>query len=417
MASESSELTFVRCPSCRSLVPASASRCRICNNPLEASGAASGGDAAKTSGGRVRQRTISAQSDELLAAPDESAIVADEPIAPQATQAPGEEVDPLSAFLEELDDAHESPAQASAVADPAPVSAVPSDDVDPLDLFADLDGDPLEEAASHPIQQPMAEAHANNDQLDHLADLLDEELIAEPAPEPTPPPAPPKREPPPVAAAPAEKREIEQPRRDPPRQQQQQHQQAKGGGQNQKHDRGHSENRGHREGKHQDGGRDGARHEKRHDEHRKGGQQNQHQHNSKHGERSDRPQERAQNQGGPKMGKMRPGRLFGWLVSFESPDGRAIELREGKFFVTGTSIRGTDLVVEDPSISTPHALMSVSSEGGLLIQDLMSDRGVFVRSGDRGQYQREDGIVHVSHGDWIRFGDVEFLVTIVPSSK
>lgn len=414
MASESSELTFVRCPSCRSLVPASASRCRICNNPLEASGAASGGDAAKASGGRVRQRTISAQSDELLAAPEESAPVLDDD--PIAAQAPGEEVDPLSAFLEELDEGPQSPAPTPAVAAPEPASAAPSDEVDPLDLFADFDGDPLEEASVQPASQPIAETHANNDQLDHLADLLDEELIAEPAPEVVPPPAPPKREPPPVAAAPVEKREVEQPRRDPPRQQQQQ-QQAKGGGQNQKHDRGHSDNRGHREGKHHEGGREGGRQEKRHDDHRKGGQQNQHQHGGKQAERHDRPHERAQNQGGPKMGKMRPGRLFGWLVSFESPDGRAIELREGKFFVTGTSIRGTDLVVEDPSISTPHALMSVSSEGGLLIQDLMSDRGVFVRSGDRGQYQREDGIVHVNHGDWIRFGDVEFLVTIVPSSK
>ena len=120
---------------------------------------------------------------------------------------------------------------------------------------------------------------------------------------------------------------------------------------------------------------------------------------------------------GPKTGRMRPGRLFGWLVSFESADGRAIELREGKFFVTGTSIRGTDLVIEDPSISTPHAMMSVNAERGLLIQDLMSDRGIFVRAGERGQYRREENLVEVKHGDWIRFGDVEFLVTIVPSGK
>lgn len=412
MASESSELTFVRCPSCRSLVPASASRCRICNNPLEASSAASGGEAAKTPAGRVRQRTISAQSDELLAAPEESAPVTDG--GSVATQAPGEEVDPLSAFLEELDEAPQSPAPTPVAQ--APATASPVDDVDPLDFLVDFDGDSLDEASPQPVAQPGVEAHANNDQLDHLADLLDEELIAEPAPEVAPPPAPPKREPPPVAAAPVEKREVEQPRRDPPRQQQQQ-QHTKGAGHNQKHDRGQHDNRGQRDGKHHEGGRDGGKHERRHEEHKKGGQQHQHQHSAKQPERNERPQERAQNQGGPKMGKMRPGRLFGWLVSFESPDGRAIELREGKFFVTGTSIRGTDLVVEDPSISTPHALMSVSSEGGLLIQDLMSDRGVFVRSGDRGQYQREDGIVHVSHGDWIRFGDVEFLVTIVPSSK
>jgi hypothetical protein len=113
-------------------------------------------------------------------------------------------------------------------------------------------------------------------------------------------------------------------------------------------------------------------------------------------------------------GKMKPGRLFGWLVSYENPDGRAIELRAGRFFVTGTSIRGTDLILEDQSISTPHALM-VITENGLQLQDLMSERGTFVRPQGEAQYSREDGVVEIRHGDWIRFGDVEFLVTIVPS--
>jgi hypothetical protein len=111
---------------------------------------------------------------------------------------------------------------------------------------------------------------------------------------------------------------------------------------------------------------------------------------------------------------MKPGRLFGWFVSYENPDGRAIELREGKFFVTGSSIRPSDLILEDPSISTPHALMAVSGDGGMIIQDLMSDRGVFVRSLSGGGYRREEGTVRVEHGDWVRFGDVEFLVIVVP---
>jgi pSer/pThr/pTyr-binding forkhead associated (FHA) protein len=113
------------------------------------------------------------------------------------------------------------------------------------------------------------------------------------------------------------------------------------------------------------------------------------------------------------MGKMKPGRLFGWLVSYESPDGRAIELRAGRFFITATSIRGTDLILEDQSISTPHALVSIN-ERGLLLQDLMSERGTFVRAKGEAQYRREEGIIEVQHGDWVRFGDVEFLVTVVP---
>jgi len=61
MASETNDLTFVRCPTCRSLVPASASRCRICNATLEAGGKAAG-DAGV---GRVRQKTVSASPDEV----------------------------------------------------------------------------------------------------------------------------------------------------------------------------------------------------------------------------------------------------------------------------------------------------------------------------------------------------------------
>jgi pSer/pThr/pTyr-binding forkhead associated (FHA) protein len=102
------------------------------------------------------------------------------------------------------------------------------------------------------------------------------------------------------------------------------------------------------------------------------------------------------------------------LVSFENPDGRAIELRGGRFFITGSNIRDTDLILEDQSISTPHALMSITDRG-MMVQDLMSDRGTFVRSRGDSQYRREDGIIEVQHGDWLRFGDVEFLVTIVPS--
>jgi len=117
---------------------------------------------------------------------------------------------------------------------------------------------------------------------------------------------------------------------------------------------------------------------------------------------------------GSRTGKAKQGRLFGWLVSYENPDGRAIELRAGRFFVTGTSIRPTDLILEDQSISTPHALMAIT-ENGFQVQDLMSERGTFIRCQGEAQYTREDGVVEVRHGDWIRFGDVEFLVTVVPS--
>lgn len=417
MASETSELTFVRCPSCRSLVPASASRCRICNSILEGGAKAGEGDAAR-GGGRVRQRTISANAEDLMAS---QGTAADAPSAPPVVAAPASaaatqemEVDPLSAFLEEIET--EEAAQQPAVQ----AAAVAEDHMDDLDaLFGEVDYAGVAEPAPpppQPVPAPAAPAEqaydtASDDLDDFMSTLeseLDGDLVSAPfSPPPLREPAP--VEPPPPPPAP-EKPKVEARPPQQPKQQQQPSRQA------QQENRPREQRSAQGGGERRDGGRgEQPRGERRAEENRKGNQN----HGNRNQERQhERQQERPQAQSvGPKTGRMRPGRLFGWLVSFESPDGRAIELREGKFFVTGTSIRGTDLVVEDPSISTPHALMSVSADNGLMIQDLMSDRGVFVRSGDRGQYQREDGPIEVRHGDWVRFGDVEFLVTVVPSGK
>lgn len=65
MSSEETELTFVRCPSCRSLVPAVATRCRMCGFQFD------GEDEvvaeAEKPKSRVRQRTVSIEQGELEA--------------------------------------------------------------------------------------------------------------------------------------------------------------------------------------------------------------------------------------------------------------------------------------------------------------------------------------------------------------
>ena len=58
-------------------------------------------------------------------------------------------------------------------------------------------------------------------------------------------------------------------------------------------------------------------------------------------------------------------------------------------------------------------MVNVNAEHGLRIQDLMSDRGVLRRSRDADSYQREEEVVEGEHGDWIRIGDVEFLVCLI----
>jgi pSer/pThr/pTyr-binding forkhead associated (FHA) protein len=116
---------------------------------------------------------------------------------------------------------------------------------------------------------------------------------------------------------------------------------------------------------------------------------------------------------GAKKVESEPGRLCGWLVSYSDPQGAAVELREGKFFVSRSSLKPTDLIVEEESISTPHALITVIGGSALQVQDLMSERGVFVRRRGGDTYQRIEENVAAEHGDWLRFGDVEFLVSMI----
>jgi len=107
------------------------------------------------------------------------------------------------------------------------------------------------------------------------------------------------------------------------------------------------------------------------------------------------------------------GRLVGWLVSYADSDGEAMELREGKFFISRTSLKPTDFIIDDESVSTPHALVMVTTDSLLKVQDLMSERGVFVRPRGVDTYQRAAESVEVRNGDWLRFGDVEYLLCLI----
>ncbi len=108
------------------------------------------------------------------------------------------------------------------------------------------------------------------------------------------------------------------------------------------------------------------------------------------------------------------GRLAGWLVNFpEGADSRAVELREGKFFITRSRVKETDLVIDDRSVSTPHALCAVGSDNKMRVQDLMSDGGVFVRRRGESEYIRITETAELDHGDWVRFGTMEYNVCLI----
>ena len=456
MASEPSDLTFVRCPSCRSLVPASAARCRICNNPLDALAQSDGGGEAAKGTGRIRQRTVTAAPQDVIsavvAAKTEKALAASASPSVQGD----DEFDPLGAYLQDLEGVDEVVAtapEALQLNSAAPAQRADDDDDDEEDDPFDLDlfDEPVVEKPTsaapeqRPVKQPAVHDPFDDEiTIDPVAPkaVVAKEREAEVRPH-TPMPAAQRREeqrPRGIEAqqgggqqkggGEARKNEARPPQRsephrsEPPRSEPQRSERMQEQRQNRpaptqqrapeppRAPEPQRPKRDERDERRQDHNRPAQqqppeqRHEQRHEQGRRAGDPQQHATVS----------ERTQASTGPKTGKMRPGKLFGWLVSYESPDGRAIELREGKFFVTASSIKGTDLILEDPSISTPHALMSIS-EGGFLVQDLMSDHGVFVRHDERAEYQQEESLVRVSHGDWLRFGEVEFLVIIVPASS
>ena len=456
MASEPSDLTFVRCPSCRSLVPASAARCRICNNPLDALAQSEGGGEAAKGTGRIRQRTVTAAPQDVISA----VVAAKTEKALAVSAAPSvqddDEFDPLGAYLQDLEGVDEVVATAPEALQPdrtAPAQRAEDDDDDEEDDPFDLDlfDEPVVEKPTsaapeqRPVKQPAVHDPFDDEiTIDPVAPkaVVAKEREAEVRPH-TPMPAAQRREeqrPRGIEAqqgggqqkggGEARKNEARPPQRsephrsEPPRSEPQRSERMQEQRQNRpaptqqrapeppRAPEPQRPKRDERDERRQDHNRPAQqqppeqRHEQRHEQGRRAGDPQQHATVS----------ERTQASTGPKTGKMRPGKLFGWLVSYESPDGRAIELREGKFFVTASSIKGTDLILEDPSISTPHALMSIS-EGGFLVQDLMSDHGVFVRHDERAEYQQEESLVRVSHGDWLRFGEVEFLVIIVPASS
>ncbi len=107
--------------------------------------------------------------------------------------------------------------------------------------------------------------------------------------------------------------------------------------------------------------------------------------------------------------------LLGWLVSFKKDEsGNAVELREGRFFITSSRVRDTDMVIPDAAISIPHCLLKVNAGSGVQIQDLMSENGTFIKLVGQREFEKVTVPTNINHGDWVRFGEYDVLVCLVP---
>ena len=502
MSTDSTELTFVRCPSCRSLVPAMSTRCRMCGATLDAQGKQAEDPDKDKKSSRVRQRTMSSTgTNELSSAVSQlREQLEGAPANGSADQIASD--DPLGPYIEEV----QSTEQRAEVGKLQPALQTGEIQlIQPLDVapstglqggFDSIPAVPISSPRPEAVIMKSSEAAAAADGLDAGIGIEEgekprviiesggrrfgkpsglsfgrkeegapedraaqEERRAEPSVR--------IREEPVIAAKnvdrnfgdrPQPKRidvqdappRTDTPRNDPPRQEQ-----APAGGAP-----GHQTPRGNNDQRHADGQRPGNKPEQRNNDRRREEPREENRREGRRDEprsdrqearrdegrhearreeskpeqrREDRPRQdersrqtppppardmkiaasRPRDGAGAKKVESEPGRLCGWLVSYSDPQGAAVELREGKFFVSRSSLKPTDLIVEEESISTPHALITVIGGSALQVQDLMSERGVFVRRRGGDTYQRIEENVAAEHGDWLRFGDVEFLVSMI----
>lgn len=514
MATDSTELTFVRCPSCRSLVPAVSTRCRMCGATLDAAAKAEESEASQPR--RVRQRTMSQPNSELSSAAQNVRVEvpAEQPGAMEADPLGGGEIDPLAEYLDSDDAGFDLTPTA---AEPAVAGGVtPEPAIDPFslndeeyDIFGeeedagwtvDAEEAPVKSApVTEPVKaEPMFRTMSKDVGVPEMevAPVAPFEPKDEPRAVPQPPPAkPPVSEPAPTdrprvmvesgarqggkpsglsfgkgrqadprQAKPAQReeevvRETRQPQppveEAPPRPDRSER--------NERNDRNDRRDRGDRREAREDrrpqnqGGNQKPEGDRRQEPRGPAPQQKQEQRQEAKPERRDeqkqdqprhqrpaqapqqqqrRPEVREQRETRPpreesraterqapaRGGESAPhitaqGMLRGWFVSYDQADGKAIDLREGRFFLSASSLKGNDLVVDHPSISTPHAMLTVAEGGGLHIQDLMSEQGIQLRKSRGNEYQQMNEPFVARNGDWVRFGEVEYRVVLIPGSS
>lgn len=108
------------------------------------------------------------------------------------------------------------------------------------------------------------------------------------------------------------------------------------------------------------------------------------------------------------------GRLVGWFVHYsESGYPEPVELYSGKYLITGSKLREGDMVIADPSLSSPHAMIH-ASQSQFFVLDMMSDNGTAVRRVGDSDYVMVEQKTELNHGDRIRFGEYELVICLIP---
>lgn len=107
-------------------------------------------------------------------------------------------------------------------------------------------------------------------------------------------------------------------------------------------------------------------------------------------------------------------KLLGWFVNYSTEQsGKSYEIREGKKFIGRQQLRPHDLLIPDSAISTPHCLLN-AERGKLSLQDLMSEQGTFLKQSGETEFKKIDSTVQLKHGDILKLGSFELIVCLIP---
>lgn len=121
------------------------------------------------------------------------------------------------------------------------------------------------------------------------------------------------------------------------------------------------------------------------------------------------------------LAKVRSGfkkaRILGFLISFDKDEhGEILEVREGRSIITSKFVDQSDiLLIEDDSVSNPHAVIKADKKGNIMLLDQLSETGSSViRSGQPKEIDAIGTPVDLKQGDIIRFGSRYFIFCAVP---
>lgn len=100
-------------------------------------------------------------------------------------------------------------------------------------------------------------------------------------------------------------------------------------------------------------------------------------------------------------------RLIGWLVSYQDNEmGESHEIRTGRTLISSKNgLDGKVIELQESSIAAPHSAMSARSNHQLVLQDIFSESGTYLRRGNGKKEVQVNEPVELEHGDWIRIGE------------